>query len=256
MTSATTLFQSFMVQHWMREKSWEWPLLCSSRACVRSLRWFAFCILAMAADLGLWACHGPGAGASTSVPVQYLLLHLANARTVTWVPCAEKTGRGSLLNRPSCLSHNPVSQGTGLNWTQPLHLNKPLYALQGHDVSLPTWTTRQAACRSQATSPWSCWSRRRTPSTCSVRKPHPMPTPPHPQPMLLWGSLRSAREGLTQEHRSRCLAAWVPQGFWSRTFHDPATEVKRDISTFWDLSTPPPFHPQLFFVYRVYVLSS
>ena len=31
-----------------------------------------------------------------------------------WPP-AEKTGRGSLLNRPSCLPNDPVGQGTELN---------------------------------------------------------------------------------------------------------------------------------------------
>ena len=32
-------------------------------------------------------------------------------------PSAEKTGRGSLLNRPSCLPDEPIVQGTELNCT-------------------------------------------------------------------------------------------------------------------------------------------
>ena len=44
----------------------------------------------------------------TSLPIPELL---------TTATCGWKTGRGSLLNRSSCPSDDPISQGTELNWT-------------------------------------------------------------------------------------------------------------------------------------------
>ena len=41
----------------------------------------------------------------------------AHARTAHKGPPVEKTGRGSLLNRPSCIPNNFTGQGAELNWS-------------------------------------------------------------------------------------------------------------------------------------------
>ena len=47
--------------------------------------------------------------------------HLCPRQNHSQGPPAEKTGRGSLLNHPLCLSDDLIDQGTKLNWTEPLH---------------------------------------------------------------------------------------------------------------------------------------
>ena len=52
--------------------------------------------------------------------------HLCPFQNCPQEPGAEKTGRGSLLNRPSCPLDDPVGQGTELNWTESKCLFEPI----------------------------------------------------------------------------------------------------------------------------------
>ena len=50
--------------------------------------------------------------------------HICPSQNYSQGPPAEKTGRGSLLNCPSCPPENLVGQGTELNWTQLSHIGE------------------------------------------------------------------------------------------------------------------------------------
>ena len=83
-----------------------------------------------------------------------------------WPP-AEKIGRGSLLNDPSCPSGDPISQGTDVHWTQKFQFKLDMVYLSGTTACEAWWKTAFVLCiiNTSDLGPW--W---KTPQGCFILK--------------------------------------------------------------------------------------